>query len=67
MDSDEKIKLTDGEDFSSLVIKAISQTDQGNYTCTAKNLYGADSMTTQVIVQCKCVLENKQIHTNHLN
>lgn len=51
MDSDEKIKLTDGEDFSSLVIKSISQVDEGNYTCTAKNLYGADSMTTQIIVQ----------------
>ena len=51
MDTDDRIKLTDGEDFSSLVIKSVSQGDGGNYTCTAKNLYGVDSMTTQVIVQ----------------
>lgn len=45
------MKITGDQEDSNLIIKSIKEEDAGNYTCMAKNLFGADSFTTKLAIQ----------------
>ena len=47
---DTNLSLYELVDNQHLIIKKVSKSDVGNYTCVAKNLYGEDSKEIQVAV-----------------
>ena len=56
--SDDRVKIKKDEEESNLVIKSSKESDAGNYTCTAKNAFGTDSSTTQVLIRGKAAEMN---------
>ena len=37
-----------------LVLRGVTRTDGGLYTCLAQNVFGTDLASVQIVVRCKC-------------
>ena len=62
LQSNENVKIMSDEEDSVLSIRSTKDADAGNYTCIAKNAFGSDFYTAQVIVKGEC---NRQIIAVH--
>ncbi|GFU50491.1 titin [Nephila pilipes] len=47
----EELRLKTDEEFSVIIIEPVKTEHSGNYTCVAKNSYGSDSFTAELIVE----------------
>ena len=50
---DDNVKIKGDEEDSALIIKAARESDAGNYSCSAKNAFGSDWFTTQIVIKGK--------------
>jgi hypothetical protein len=60
----DKLKIKNREDTSSLMIQEISVDSNGIYRCQATNEYGSDSQKISIFVNCKMnhILNNEYIY-----
>lgn len=49
--SNDNIRISGDEEISNLIIKSTEEADTGNYTCVAKNAFGSDSFTSQLVIE----------------